>query len=354
LSDPVTVGGAFLSALAISAAATPVAIGAARRTGFYDHPAGYKKHGASTPYLGGIAVVAGFLLAAAIFGDGFDRFAALSICAIGLLVVGTVDDRIGLGVTIRVLAQLAAAVVLWEAGFAWNVLDSQVADFALTVVWVVGLTNAFNLFDNSDGAAGAIAAASSLGVAGVALVQDDVALAALAIAIAGSCAGFLPYNLARPSRIFLGDGGSMPLGVLVAATIMTLPEGGLGWTALPAYTLLAALPILDTTLVVFSRWRHGTGILDGARDHLTHRLLQLLGSERQVAAALAGLQLAFGAAAVGLSQSTDAAIVVAVLATIVAGAYAIRVLEGPRWMPQARARERARSRRLLVGEEGSV
>ena len=360
MSDPITIVGAFLVALALTAAATPGATALARRARFYDHPAGYKKHGAATPYLGGLAVLAGFLVAAAIFAEGFDRFLAISLCGLGLLVVGTVDDRVGLGVAIRFAAQIVAAVVLWETGFGWNVFGGEAADFALTVVWVVGLTNAFNLFDNSDGAAASIAAACSAGAAGLALAQHDPALAAFAIAIAGACAGFLPFNLARPARIFLGDGGSMPLGVLVAAAIMAAPVADMGWAALPTYALVAALPILDTTLVVFSRRRHGAPILEGGRDHLTHRLLQLLGSPRLVAATLAAVQLGLAALAVGLTQTSQAVDAILVAAVIAAGAYAIRVLEGPRWMParaesrQRREGRRSRSGRIFVGEESSA
>ena len=147
--------------------------------------------------------------------------------------------------------------------------------------------------------------------------------------MAGACAAFLPYNLARPSRIFLGDGGSMPLGLLVAGVIMAEPTGDLGWAALPAYALLVALPILDTTLVVFSRWRRGVAVLSGGRDHITHRLLPRLGSARRVALALGFVQLGLCAVAIGLAETNQTTVVIATFVYLAAGAVAVARFEGP-------------------------
>ena len=342
---------ALLISAAVTFAFTPVAQRLARRTNFLDHPLGYKQHRASTPYLGGLAVLAGFLLAASLFGEALDRFATLTLCGLALAVVGTVDDRVGLGIGVRLLAQVLAALALWQSGLAWTELPAEWENLALTVVWVIGLTNAFNLFDNSDGAAAAVAAASTISVALVAVVLDDTALAIFSAAVAGSCIAFLRYNLANPARIFLGDGGSMPLGLLVAGTIMALPSGGLGAAAVPAFALLAAMPILDTTLVVISRARRGNVIFSGARDHLTHRLLSRLGSVRRVALALGAAQLLLGVAALGLSQLSSEAVVVWTLVYVFVAAAVVGTLEKihePGW------RDRREPTPLRVREERSV
>ena len=189
------------------------------RTDFLDHPVGYKGHGRATPYLGGAALIAAFLPPALIFGGGLSDFAAIIGCAVALSVVGTVDDRVGLGPLVRVGFEIAAAVVLWAAGIGWFLFDASLINLLLTVVWVVGVVNAFNLMDNEDGAAAAVGLASSLGVSALALVEGAPLLAAMAVALAGACGAFLRFNLARPSRVFLGDGGSMPLGFLIAAMI---------------------------------------------------------------------------------------------------------------------------------------
>ena len=130
--------------------------------------------------------------------------------------------------------------------------------------------------------------------------------------LAGACVGFLPYNLASPARIFLGDGGSLPIGFVVAASIMALPIGDeLGLEHLLAAVLLAGLPVLDTTLVSVSRRRAGISLLTGGRDHLTHRLAVRLGSARTVALALGAAQACLGAVAIGVVQLGHGSVAVA-------------------------------------------
>jgi UDP-GlcNAc:undecaprenyl-phosphate GlcNAc-1-phosphate transferase len=202
-------------------------------------------------------------------------------------------------------------------------------DLAVTLLWVVGLTNAFNLMDNMDGAAGTVGAVSAAGAGALATANGDPALGAIAFALAGACAGFLRFNLARPSRIFLGDAGSMPVGLVVAATIMASPEGSLGWAGLLALAPLAGLPIFDTTLVVISRSRRGLAVLSGARDHLTHRLLEPLGSARAVAAVLAAAQGLLCLLALGLEALPSEQLTFAAAGYLGCGVLAITILDGP-------------------------
>ena len=315
-------GGAFV--------AVPLAIRLAGRTGFYDIPVGYKGHERPTPYLGGLGVIAAFAMAAVLLGGGAWRFEVVVLCALAFLAVGTLDDRRGLGPGIRLAVEAAAAVALFAAGAGWSIFASDSMNLLLTVVWVVGIVNAFNLMDNMDGATGTVAAVSASGVAAVALAAGDPVLAALLLALAGACAGFLPYNLARPSRVFLGDGGSMPVGLVIAAGVMALPfEEGLAGLAVLAAAPLVGLPILDTTLVVISRARRGVQILSGGRDHLTHRLRSRLGSPGRVAAALALAQAALCLVAVALAEAGSTAVLASAFAYVMAGAGAIYMLEAP-------------------------
>jgi UDP-GlcNAc:undecaprenyl-phosphate/decaprenyl-phosphate GlcNAc-1-phosphate transferase len=318
--------GAFLFSLLVTLVATPVARRLAIRTGFLDHPVGYKAHPQPTPYLGGAAVMAGILIATITFGVA-DDFTRLLAAALLLLVLGTLDDRIGLGVAPRLLAQILTAVALWVVDLGWTMLPGEAADLVLTILWVVGITNAFNLMDNLDGAAGTVAGVSTAGAGALALIQGDAGLAVVALAVSGACAGFLPFNLARPAKIFLGDGGSMPLGLLVACTIMAVPDGSLDWTLLLASAPLAGLPILDTALVVVSRYRRGAPILSGGRDHLTHRLLSGLGSERRVALTLAVSQAALCGLALGLHQLDPEGVIAAAAIYLALGAAVIALLE---------------------------
>ena len=335
--DEIRIAGALLAACLVTLVATPVAWRVAVRIAFFDHPVGYKEHSHPTPYLGGAAVMAGILAGTLIFDAAADYkrmlVAALVICAIG-----TLDDRIGLGVTLRLIAQLATAVALWAVDLGWTMLPSPSANLALTILWIVGITNAFNLMDNQDGAAGSVGAVCGAGAGALALIQGAVPLAVIAFAVSGACLGFLPYNLAKPSRIFLGDGGSMPIGLLVACMIMAIPDGHLDWTLLFATAPLVGLPILDTTLVVVSRLRRGAPVLSGGRDHFTHRLFGMVGSERKVALILAAAQAALCGLTIALFQ-LDQTTVVAVTATYLAvGAAVIMLLDSAILSPRPEER----------------
>jgi UDP-GlcNAc:undecaprenyl-phosphate GlcNAc-1-phosphate transferase len=325
---------AFVVALAATLALTPLAIRLAGRTGFYDHPVGYKGHDAPTPYLGGLAVIGGMLLAALLFGRGSSHLAPIAIGAAVLLGVGTIDDRYALTPLTRLAIEVAVAGLLFAGGVKWVLFGSEALNFAVTAVFVLGVVNAFNLMDNMDGACGSIAGVSSAVLGVLALAQGSPETAAIAFALAGACLGFLRYNLASPARIFLGDGGSMPVGFAVAALIMAMPgTRHLGWAFVPVAVVLVGLPALDTTLVVISRLRRGAGIFTGGRDHLTHRLRAKLGTARRVAAVLAASQVFFvGIGAVLVTFDESVAGFVAML-LILAGIAVVAFLESPEWAP---------------------
>ncbi len=326
---------AFLVAFAAALLLTPLAIAVARRSGFYDRPVGYKGHDRPTPYLGGVAVIGGFLIAGALFGSGAGSFAAIAVGAAVLLGVGTIDDRYGLGPLTRLAIEIAVACVLYAAGIGWSLFAGDALNLALTVVFVLGVVNAYNLMDNMDGATATVAGVS-VAVLGVLAAQRSPELGAIALALAGACLGFLRFNLASPARIFLGDGGSMPIGFVVAALIMAMPgTWHLGWAFVPVAVVLVGLPALDTTLVVVSRLRRGAGVFTGGRDHLTHRLHAKIGSARGVAAVLGAVQAVLttaGAILVGWDGS-PAAFVATLL--IAAGVAVVVRLESPDWAPAA-------------------
>ncbi len=314
--------------------ATPLAIALARRAAFYDRPRGYRTHAAPTPFLGGAALLAGFLVAAGAVGGASGRLLVLLGGAVGLSLVGTVDDRVGVPPAWRLIAAAGVAIALVEAKLGWNTSWGTGVDLVLTVIWIVGLVNAFNLIDNLDGACSTTAAVSAAGIGTLASLHGLATLAGLAFALAAACGAFLLWNLARPAKIFLGDGGSMPIGFLVAALAMaTTRHLRIENTNLLVGALLAGLPILDTTLVTVSRLRRNVSLLTGGRDHLTHRMLPVLGSPRAVAAALAVVQAGLCSLALlseGLGTGAAAAFA---SVTVSAGALAILVLDTRRWRP---------------------
>jgi len=319
---------AFGAGAVITMATVPAVIRIAHRTGFLDHPVGYKAHGQATPYLGGSCVLVAFVLALIAFGDGVGRFLPLILGALALWAVGTVDDRINLSPWLRCAATIAAAVGLWAGDLGWNVFAGSALDLGLTVVWMLGLVNAFNLMDNLDGTATSVAAAGALGVGAFALVNGDGGLAAASLGLAGACIGFLRFNLARPARIFLGDGGSMPIGFVVAAlAIAAQPVDRLGRGAVLTAALLVGLVVLDTTLVIVSRLRRHVQLLSGGRDHLSHRLLAVVLTPRRVAPILAAVQLALCALALAAANLGGAVMLWSTVSVTVAGIATLVGLE---------------------------
>jgi UDP-GlcNAc:undecaprenyl-phosphate GlcNAc-1-phosphate transferase len=318
--------------------ATPIAIAIAVRTGFFDRPAGYKDHHTPTPYLGGTAIIVGILASVVLVRGPGNVHWVIIIGAIAIWAMGTLDDRINLPISLRTLIEAGLAVLLYATGRGWGVFHNGPADLALTIVWVVGLMNAFNLMDNMDGAAASVAAVSAIGAGTLALISGDDALAALSFAVAGACFGFLPRNLAKPARIFMGDGGSLLLGLLVArVTMAAVNRNYLGPSGVIIAALLVALVIFDTTLVTYSRTRAGRSVLTGGRDHLTHRLSSRLGGPHNVALTLAAAQLLLCGATIGLAQAGVGWVLLAGATSVVVGVVLIWQFDRVHWFDGRRA-----------------
>jgi UDP-GlcNAc:undecaprenyl-phosphate GlcNAc-1-phosphate transferase len=316
----------FAAAGLVAYLATPVAIRVASRVSFFDVPVGYKGHRQPTPYLGGAAIMAGFLVAALALGASISAYWPLLAGAGVLWAVGTLDDRVNLAVLIRVAVEVGIGVALWALGDGWVVWTNHLANLPITVVWIVVVANAFNLMDNMDGAAATAAAVSAMGAGAMALILGSGVFAPVCFAVAGACAGFLPFNLTRPARIFMGDGGSLPLGFLVAGlTILTVRSSWnyLGPNGVIVGGLLVGLVILDTSLVTYSRARGRRPLFSGGRDHLTHRIMGRLGSSREVAALLAVSQLAVCAVGIAVLRAGLGWVLIAAATAIVSGGVLI-------------------------------
>jgi UDP-GlcNAc:undecaprenyl-phosphate GlcNAc-1-phosphate transferase len=325
---------ALVGAAVLAERGALVAMLVARRTAFFDRPAGYKVHGAPTPYLGGTAVLAAALVAAIALDGVPSRLAAIIACAAMLWVVGTIDDRFNMPPQWRLLAEIAAGMILFSAHLGFTAFASSALNLGFTVLWVVAIVNAFNLMDNIDGACAALAAVSTAGIGAAALARGDTNLAVICVATAGASLGFLRHNLSKPARIFLGDGGSMPLGLLVAALAMAVVRRhGLGAGELFACGLLAGLPVLDTVLVMISRTRRGAPLLTGGRDHLTHRLFAELGTPLRVVIVVAVVQALTVTLAVLGEQAGEATAIALGASALALGALAVVIFDSPRWAP---------------------
>src|SRR5439155_11890638 len=212
---------------------------------------------------------------------------------------------------LRLAIELGLGVLVWAVDLGWHLHEGAVLDLALTCIWVLAVVNAFNLFDNMDGAASTMGLVVCAGAALIGVVRGETWLAAGAASLCGACLGFLPRNLSLPSRIFLGDGGSMPMGLAVAVFVMVAAgTSSVAWHSLLIALLLIGVPLVDTCLVIVSRRRRGVSVLSGGRDHLTHRARAYLPSARAVALMLGAIQAALSVVAVLDSQGQALLVVI--------------------------------------------
>ncbi len=285
----------FLVAAAVSLLATPLARRLAIRLGILDRPEARKIHREAMPLLGGLAVAAGFaagcLLAAALAGShGAPDTPMLGLAVGALLMVGlgVYDDARGADARLKLSVQAVAALVVIASGSRIGILtnpfggtwDLGVLSVPVTLLWIIGITNAMNLIDGLDGLAagiGAIVAATLF----VAWMPDSTSFVPLAaIALAGAATGFLRWNF-PPARIFLGDTGSLLLGFVIAVLGM---QGSLkGTTALALVVPIIALgiPVADTALAILRRGRERRHLFQADREHLHHRLVRIGLTQRQ-------------------------------------------------------------------------
>jgi UDP-GlcNAc:undecaprenyl-phosphate GlcNAc-1-phosphate transferase len=282
----VTILQALLLSLAFAVALVPVARLVAIRIDVVARPRADRWHRTVVPLLGGVAIGLATLATSLIFGLATSLPAVL-FAAMAMFLMGLVDDILSLRPATKLVAQIGAAATLVYFGFQLNWVESRLLDSVLTMVWLVGLTNAFNLLDNMDGLCAGIA----LIVAVMLLtgfwtgVSRDNAVAEMTLlaALAGAALGFLVYNF-PPASIFMGDSGSLLFGFTLAA--LTLGHEGvrasrsdvLSVIVGPAFVLL--IPIFDTTLVTVARLLSGRSPAMGGRDHSSHRLVAIGLTER--------------------------------------------------------------------------
>ncbi|MFZ1404169.1 MAG: MraY family glycosyltransferase [Anaerolineae bacterium] len=298
------------AALVLALGITPVARRMAHQFGVLDQPNARKVHVKPTPLLGGVAIYIAFVLALLFLGDIFyvNQVIGIFIGASFVSFLGLVDDSRGLRPLIKLGGQVVAALILVLSGVTADVFPGDGLDIALTVVWVVGITNAMNLLDNMDGLSGGLAAIAAAFFMVLASLSRQYLVGALAAALLGACIGFLRYNF-NPASIFMGDSGSLFLGFVLAATAIKLRfPSNVVFVTWMVPVLVLGLPIFDTTLVFVSRLRRGLNPLTTpGKDHISHRLVRLMhGSRREAVLTCYLLAGAFGLIAIFLTQAAVA------------------------------------------------
>ncbi|MCZ0937654.1 MAG: MraY family glycosyltransferase [Caldilineaceae bacterium] len=317
------------SALVIAIGGTPLVRYAALRMGILDNPSARKIHSAPVPLMGGAAIYLAFIAALALWGERsyVNEVVGIFVGATLVSIIGALDDSRGMGSYLKLLFQLAAAFILILSGVQVRLFHG-VLDIALTLLWVVGITNAFNLLDNMDGLSSGVATIAAAFFTLLAAMSDQYLVGTLAAALFGACIGFLVYNW-NPAQVFMGDTGSLFLGFLLAAVGIKLrfPANSASITWMIPILVLA-LPVFDTTLVFFSRLRRGNNPLTTAgKDHLSHRLARRTGSQREAVLLCYLIAGGTGLASIFLTQANLQEAVTVGLVSLLLAMFALWKLE---------------------------
>jgi UDP-GlcNAc:undecaprenyl-phosphate/decaprenyl-phosphate GlcNAc-1-phosphate transferase len=364
----------FVGAIGLSLMLVPAVREYARNREIIDTPGGHKSHRAPVPYLGGVAMVAAFSVAMVIGvvvrrsaqfddgqisitfgnlfsqGDGLVRELAVVLgLALVFAAMGLIDDLRGLSPVFRFVVGLGLATVLVSYGV---VLESPLPDWldmVISVVWILGMTNAFNLLDNIDGLAAGTAAIAAGAFFVIAILNDQQYSALLAIGLAGAMLGFLRSNFA-PATIYMGDAGSLFIGFMMAYLGLKMRTNVAEIPQLFAPVLVLGVAVLDTTVVVVSRLRRGLSPFTGGQDHLSHRFLRLGLSVRRSVTVLLVATFALGVLAVGLSDAPAGVGYWVLAAAVISGAMATIVLT----TKVARVNEATDSDELAEAEKPNV
>lgn len=270
----------------------------------------HKTHSEPIPYLGGVGIAVGVILVSYVFTTifAFDALLLLSgilIPALILGLVGLIDDIFNLKPFPRFIAQSGTgvfiAILLIRTKTVGSPTGSDLIDGLVTTIFVVGLCNAINFFDNIDGGASGTVAISSLVLLFLSMQSVQYYLAAMAAVLAGSTLGFLWWNRS-PARIYMGDAGSLFLGVVLASLLVRFepsPISRFSSFAVPLF--IVAVPILDAAVAIVSRVTRRISPFQGGRDHLSHRLMNMGLKKQSAVFVLWLLSGVFGALAVALS-----------------------------------------------------
>ena len=331
-----TIIAAFAVAAVLSYFFTPPVKNFAHKVGAIDVPKDARRmHKKPIPRLGGLAIYGGFLCSILIFGQLDETMLCVLLGAAIIVALGIFDDVLALGAKLKFVVQIVAAAIPvcigdLQIGLFTNLNPLSDTPFVhlgilavpVTIIWIVGITNAVNLIDGLDGLAVGVSSIAAITMLAVALLTGNMPIAITMAALAGACIGFMPYNL-NPAKIFMGDTGSTFLGYMLATvSIMGLFK----FYAVISFAvpfLILGLPIFDTANAIVRRVAAGRSPMSPDRDHVHHKLIDMGFNQKQAVAILYAISATLGLTAVVLTSSGEVKAIVlllAVLAAILVGA----------------------------------
>ena len=334
-----TIIAAFAVAAVLSYFFTPPVKNFAHKVGAIDVPKDARRmHKKPIPRLGGLAIYGGFLCSILIFGQLDETMLCVLLGAAIIVALGIFDDVLALGAKLKFVVQIVAAAIPvcigdLHIGLFTNLNPLSDTPFVhlgilavpVTIIWIVGITNAVNLIDGLDGLAVGVSSIAAITMLAVALLTGNMPIAITMAALAGACIGFMPYNL-NPAKIFMGDTGSTFLGYMLATvSIMGLFK----FYAVISFAvpfLILGLPIFDTANAIIRRVAAGRSPMSPDRGHVHHKLIDMGFNQKQAVAILYAISATLGLTAVVLTSSGEVKAIVlllAVLAAILVGACII-------------------------------
>lgn len=274
----------FILALLLALYGVPLARRAALRFNVVDRPDGRLKQQASpVPYFGGLAVYLAFLVSLALTFEFRQDVLGVVLAGTLMVMMGLIDDFGVLTPGPKLIGQLVAVFVLIKSGIRIEIAAlPDWLDLLLTVVWMIGIINAFNIIDVMDGLAGGVGIIACLWLFVVAVLNQDAMVAVMLAALAGSLVGFLRHNF-HPASIYLGDAGSLFVGLMLGALAMIGKYTAVNPVAVLTPVLILGMPVFDTLFVMYIRWMRGVPVFWGSPDHFALRMRRWSLSVPQVA-----------------------------------------------------------------------
>lgn len=312
----------FVIGLVVAAIATPISIKVANKFDIIDRPRGDRKiHDRPIPRFGGMAIAIGTLVAMILPASDYSTIKTAMIGGILMYILGALDDIYNLKPLVKFVGQVVVASVVYFLGVRIsfighiysfstsntdaNYMLNSVLAFLVTVLWIVGITNAVNLMDGMDGLAAGSTAIIALSLAYVAYIHGSrigsMSVCVALAAVAGGCLGFLPYNFS-PARTFMGDGGSLFLGYMIAvlSVISPLKRATIVGAVIPILSL--AVPIFDTLFAIVRRIVRKQSIMEADKEHLHHHLMAAGFGQRRSVLVMYGIVGIMGVVAVLISR----------------------------------------------------
>ena len=300
--------------LALTLMLTPAAIILAPKIGAVDVPKdGRRMHDKPMPRFGGFSIFLGTMAPVAVFlTPGNPRMAGVLVGGALIYILGLIDDLFGMMAKIKFLGQIAIACIAFAFGIRINFIASffyfdfeqgyaffsGLTALILTVVWIVGITNTINLIDGLDGLAAGVTVLASLSITYAAYISSGLSAATLSmLCLAGGALGFLPFNF-HPAKIFMGDGGSLFLGFMLAVLSIEGATKSATVVATIAPVLVLGVPIFDTAFAILRRMVNKRPIMEADKGHLHHRIMAAGFGQGRAVLLLYGISGAMGVAAV--------------------------------------------------------